>query len=539
MEPITSHPLNSLMDLANVTVNLKPLQEPNPTDAKTISAKKRVLGDELHPLYKDLKLKHFQRQRRGLEKVINGVAYTGLWNSDNLIKGMMTMPGRTYRGEFKDLQPHGKGMMETIEGFIFEGEWSHGILEGPIKVYSKKGEFTGNWKDNKWVENKAKITFKNGDTYEGSFSDKGDIESLLPEGKGILTTSKNIYDGLWKGRNFVQGKITYKNHKEFLEYNGSVLSDKFHGHGVLLFKDGRKVEGSFLNGHYDHFGCKMTQGDKLVLFFHDEEQKIAELYEVKKRLPHTHTMVTEQQTSKKARTRKAPAAAEIPPIPKMRTPVLPPIDALCKQMGVPHNAPVPNNAPLLNGFQKMIINDRTYTGSWTNGRLFNGACEINATDLYEGSFDINLRFTGRGTLDTPTYSYEGFFADDRPEGLGKLTYKNNPSLKNLSMTQAPSFIGFFRAGKPCNGRGLLEIGHGRFSFGEFVNGALFSGVGFVRNEQHVFAGIVMNGVRMTGWTHFLGYPGQIENWQPIPSSEQLFVFFKQHIILQQAMWKKG
>ena len=85
------------------------------------------------------------------------------------------------------------------------------------------------------------LYFNSGGKYEGEFSG-GNYN-----GYGTLTTSNGIIkEGFWVNDNFISGQITYVNGAK----NIGTFKDgnQLNGIGSLVFKDGSKLEGNFLNG---------------------------------------------------------------------------------------------------------------------------------------------------------------------------------------------------------------------------------------------------------------------------------------------------
>ena len=65
----------------------------------------------------------------------------------------------TYKGEFKDGLPHGKGIFEVNDGLFYDGEWENGYSHGYGK-YKRKNEYEGEFKYSKY-HGKGKLIKKN------------------------------------------------------------------------------------------------------------------------------------------------------------------------------------------------------------------------------------------------------------------------------------------------------------------------------------------------------------------------------------------
>jgi len=141
--------------------------------------------------------------------------------------GLMTYSdGRVYEGEFKNNLKDGNGKFIFPNGLIYEGEFKNNKNEGYLKAYDKcgnivfdgtineKGEATGfimqkekseyeyeGYVVNNLKEGKGKLTFANGNVYEGEFRDD------MRHGKGTLYCKEiyddgevyeEIYEGYWE-----------------------------------------------------------------------------------------------------------------------------------------------------------------------------------------------------------------------------------------------------------------------------------------------------------------------------------------------------
>lgn len=123
-----------------------------------------------------------------------------------------------YKGSVNDQrEPHGFGIMEYYNGFVFDGEWKKGKRDGKV----------GNLK------------YPSGDTleYKGSF--KGDKF----HGEGILImTNGDCFEGEFsEGKLDGNGRHILKNGD--VEYTGEYKSGKPHGVGVKTYDDGSVYSG--------------------------------------------------------------------------------------------------------------------------------------------------------------------------------------------------------------------------------------------------------------------------------------------------------
>jgi len=110
------------------------------------------------------------------------------WGEDGLVQ---------YKGEYRDDNRHGQGVMTWEDGGIYEGQWENDREHG-----------------------KGRMTYLNGD----------------------------VYDGEWKeGERHGQGVFHYfKNAKK--TYDGEWREDKEHGFGTLTWSDGSVQKSTWVNG---------------------------------------------------------------------------------------------------------------------------------------------------------------------------------------------------------------------------------------------------------------------------------------------------
>ena len=103
-----------------------------------------------------------------------------------------------------------------------------------------------------------KITYDNGDVYEGNF-----VENVK-EGKGIYKYSNgDRYEGeFFEDQKDGYGIYYYKNGEK---YEGEYKNDKKHGHGIYYYLDGDRYEGEFQNGFAEGRGAYyFSDGEKYV-----------------------------------------------------------------------------------------------------------------------------------------------------------------------------------------------------------------------------------------------------------------------------------
>jgi len=90
-------------------------------------------------------------------------------------------------------QKHGRGIMKYSDGSSYDGEWSHGVMEGYGTFRYANGDvYTGNFIKNK-PHGRGLVMYKNENIYDGEWSEG------LRTGDGTLTFGNgSVYLGVWK-----------------------------------------------------------------------------------------------------------------------------------------------------------------------------------------------------------------------------------------------------------------------------------------------------------------------------------------------------
>jgi len=147
----------------------------------------------------------------------------------------------SYKGEFKNDLPDGKGIFEDFENYYkYDGEWSMGKKAGRgILEFTDGTKYEGDFKNDLYDGNGI-ITFNNGNIYEGEFVEG----SIKGKGKFIWNDGKR-YDGDYE--DFMKngtGKFFWNEQKY---YEGQWLNNKQHGQGTI-HNEGNEIEGIFRFG---------------------------------------------------------------------------------------------------------------------------------------------------------------------------------------------------------------------------------------------------------------------------------------------------
>jgi hypothetical protein len=179
-----------------------------------------------------------------------------------ILRGTLTWEnGAKYTGALKSLKkqiPHGYGVYffpknqqwQIINGHklhrlkSYSGEFKNGNFHGKGTFYSG-GEYTykGNFKDGRF-NGQGKIEYNSGENFEGLFKNDEKIK-----GKWIFENG-DIYEGEIKnGASHGKGKAVYK--KSGRTYLGQFKNGAFHGIGKWWTDKGEVCEGQFKNGGRD------------------------------------------------------------------------------------------------------------------------------------------------------------------------------------------------------------------------------------------------------------------------------------------------
>ena len=81
----------------------------------------------------------------------------------------LVLPGEgVYYGEANsDSQRHGRGKLWTIDGRLFDGEWTAGAKHGRgVEIYTDRSTYEGEYYDGQ-RHGHGVLTYANGDQYDG------------------------------------------------------------------------------------------------------------------------------------------------------------------------------------------------------------------------------------------------------------------------------------------------------------------------------------------------------------------------------------
>lgn len=147
-----------------------------------------------------------------------------------------------YQGEWKNGQPHGRGLATLANGSLLVGSFSQGACSGDHNYFFfKDGSlYVGDIIANR-ISGNGKLTTP-AVTYEGEWHDN------LPHGRGMETfASGDRFIGSFE-KGVKQGEdctFIWANHETYLEYKGSFWGGRIKGEGKLTLRDKTSLEGHF------------------------------------------------------------------------------------------------------------------------------------------------------------------------------------------------------------------------------------------------------------------------------------------------------
>ena len=151
-----------------------------------------------------------------------------------------------YEGHFNENGvPHGEGKITYEEGDVYEGELVDGKRSGKGKMTYKNG----NIYEGEWAED---VRHGHGSlTYPSGYEYKGNWLNGKREGHGTQSyRNGDVYDGDWSNNEpHGHGKYTYAADVERSVYVGELSNGKYKGQGTMIYADGTKYEGEWADDH--------------------------------------------------------------------------------------------------------------------------------------------------------------------------------------------------------------------------------------------------------------------------------------------------
>lgn len=206
----------------------------------------------------------------GMMQFLDGQIYEGqVDNGYRWGMGTNTWPdGQLYCGEWDNHSRNGRGTHTWRDGRRVNGEWRGGHLngrvtfswpngtsfEGECRMGKKHGRGTHTWASGKlYVGNFVNGKEEGfGSLAHGDWKYRGQFKAGKREGYGMQIWRNKTYDGEWSNNKaHGKGRIVWQNGST---YTGEFRMGKYHGLGVYLFPSGKKYVGSWEDG------CKHGQG---------------------------------------------------------------------------------------------------------------------------------------------------------------------------------------------------------------------------------------------------------------------------------------
>ena len=156
-----------------------------------------------------------------------------------------------YEGDLdKHGQPQGHGKMTYADGNVYEGNFKDGLANGLGKCeYADGAVYEGKFKNGQ-RHGRGKMTYADGDVYEGEF------ENDERHGRGKMTANGDVYIGPWNHNDrHGRGIMRYANGNA---YAGNWLNNAMHGGGVMMYANGDVYVGPWYYNNRHGADGKMT-----------------------------------------------------------------------------------------------------------------------------------------------------------------------------------------------------------------------------------------------------------------------------------------
>jgi hypothetical protein len=158
--------------------------------------------------------------------------------------------GSKYVGDFRNRQPHGKGILYFSDGNKYIGHWLDSYREGEGRMIFVSGdEYLGQFVRNKF-HGQGVMIYINGNRYEGAWMDN------MRHGQGTLFLANgDQLSGLWERDTYKENwnplAAAHDDNPSLRDCNQVFCVD---GKGKFTYRDGSRYEGDFLNGDPEGIG---------------------------------------------------------------------------------------------------------------------------------------------------------------------------------------------------------------------------------------------------------------------------------------------
>lgn len=368
--------------------------------------------------------------------------------------------GEIYISKTSQVYFKGKGKITFADGDTYNGEFKDDLRNGYGVFIGKNGDkYEGYYKDGK-QNGKGKEIFADGETYEGEYKEG------LRNGYGVYVWKNgNRYEGFWK-----DDKINGKGKKTFVNgntYQGDFVDGKFEGYGVYIGKNGYKYSGYFIKNNE----CSKEE--------FEQHQKIQQ-QNAKKTYSDMKSGKDNSLSDKNRTTILKGTGLEGQILQDARTKQI--LTDLANKVGKATQA---NKNKVQNKDDKAQKNKgdaETKENNDNNNDKKNKSERLvyKNGSIYEGEIKNGKR-EGYGVyLGSTGYKYEGYFKDDKQNGKGKEVSSNGSvyegdfvdGLKSgkgkLTFASGNIYEGEFKDGLR-NGYGKMTYKNGNFYEGDFVD----------------------------------------------------------------------
>ena len=369
--------------------------------------------------------------------------------------GEFKFPRNIYKGEWKDGQFHGQGVLKEAWGGIYVGSFKNNLADG----FGKQVEKDGSWWEceikNDLCNGKGKWVYADGSFYEGEFKDS----NAHGYGKWIGSDGSS-YEGEFKNN-------VYHGYGKFIDNLGSVSEGYFenyqlNGEGIYTNYNGSVYKGPFKDGFLEGEGFySKTDGTEATGFF------VKDLLNGKGKWKFPSGNIAEGE---------------------FKNDQLDGYGTFTWANGDRYEGQFKKGKQ--HGDGKIIYkNGNKYEGSWEKG-LENGFGIFTWPDgeKYEGEYIDGLR-NGKGKY---TYAsgtiYEGDFKENIKEGYGKISYSSGDK-----------YIGEFFKGNE-HGKGTFNFKNGDKYSGQFKDGLMHGNGKMVYANGNIYEGLWEDGKEAEGKT---------------------------------------
>jgi len=392
--------------------------------------------------------------------------------------GEYVFPRNEYKGEWKNGNFHGQGVLREAWGGIYVGGFKNNLADGIGRQEEPDGSWWEGEVKNDLLNGKGVWAYEDGSKYEGQFVDsmpnglgkyiddygsisEGEFKNFKLSGKGIFinwngdTYKGNFIDGFLNGEGFFSKS-------DGTEVSGIFKKDYLNGQGIWKFENGDVAKGNFKMDLLDGFGTyTWSNGDKYEGQFKNGKKHGKGKYIEKNGYVYEGNWQNDERNG---------------------------YGEYTYENNDKYSGLFKNN--LRHGKGKYTyVNGNTYDGMWVKGfENGYGVFTWSDTDRYEGNWKDGWR-TGKGKYFYESGTvYEGDFIDNISEGKGTITYSDGTK-----------YVGEFKDGNE-HGQGIIEYPNGDRYEGQFKDAYEHGKGKMVYANGTIYEGLWENGKEAEGKT---------------------------------------